>query len=465
MNPLIILVIGVAVVVGGILALRLHAFLALIAGAVAVAALTPAAFIHDYAIHSGSTAAAALAASRQTLGQRIADGFGKAAQDVGILIAMAAVLGQTLMESGAAERIVLSLRRAVGEARASLAFLISGFVLAALVLSDTTFYLLIPLAQVMRVRSGKDYTLYVLSIVAGAVMTHSLVPPAAGPVFVAGELHVNILTMIIGGTIVGAIAASSGYLYALWANRHWDIPLRGAVGVSLAELEKVATRDEAALPPLWASLMPIALPVLFITAGALVGPGGSGWKSLTFTLGDKNIALMIGAATGLALVWSRQHMISKAALVKALSSAGMMVLIIAAGGAFGYVVRQTDIATAVKDSLPASKLALLPLAFVVTTAMRTAQGSAIVAMVTATGIVAPIAAGGGLGFHPVYLALAIGCGSKPFLWMNDAGFWIIGQMSGMTEGETLKTVSVMMVIMAVVGLLATMAGAWLLPLN
>ena len=110
-----------------------------------------------------TTQAEALAESRLTIGQRIAEGFGKTAQDIGILIAMAAVLGQTLMESGAAERIVVGLRRAVGDARASLAFLISGFVLAAVVLSDTTFYLLIPLAQVMRVRSGKDYTLYAVS--------------------------------------------------------------------------------------------------------------------------------------------------------------------------------------------------------------------------------------------------------------------------------------------------------------
>ena len=86
-------------------------------------------------------------------------------------------------------------------------------------------------------------------------------------------------------------------------------------------------------------------------------------------------------------------------------------------------------------------------------------------MVTSISIVGPAAAGGALGFHPVYLALAIGCGSKPIPWMNDAGFWIIGQMSGMTERETLKTVSVMMTIMGVVGLGATMLGAWIFPMN
>jgi GntP family gluconate:H+ symporter len=88
-----------------------------------------------------------------------------------------------------------------------------------------------------------------------------------------------------------------------------------------------------------------------------------------------------------------------------------------------------------------------------------------VAMITTVGIVAPLAAAGELGYHPLYLALAIGCGSKPIPWMNDSGFWMIGRMSGFTEGQTFKTASVMMSLMGVVGLLATMLGAWLLPLN
>jgi GntP family gluconate:H+ symporter len=85
-------------------------------------------------------------------------------------------------------------------------------------------------------------------------------------------------------------------------------------------------------------------------------------------------------------------------------------------------------------------------------------------MITAAGIIAPIAAGMSLPFHPVYLAVAVGCGSKPFMWMNDSGFWIIGKMSGFTEAETLKTASLMMVVEASVGLVATMLGAWLVPM-
>jgi len=150
----------------------------------------------------------------------------------------------------------------------------------------------------------------------------------------------------------------------------------------------------------------------------------------------------------------------------ALASGGVIVLIISAGGAFGYVLGLTNIAQTITELVPDSGSALLwlPIAFLITMTIRTAQGSATVGMITAVGIVAPVAAQIELGFHPVYLALAIGTGSKPILWMNDAGFWLVSTMSGFTESETLKTITIMGVIMGVVGLLVTTIAAWLFPL-
>jgi GntP family gluconate:H+ symporter len=100
----------------------------------------------------------------------------------------------------------------------------------------------------------------------------------------------------------------------------------------------------------------------------------------------------------------------------------------------------------------------------VTALVRTAQGSATVAMITAVGILANLADAAQLGFHPLYVALAIGCGSKPIAWMNDSGFWVICKMSGMTESETLRTLTPMTSLMGIAGLLVTMVGAWLFPL-
>ena len=108
-----------------------------------------------------------------------------------------------------------------------------------------------------------------------------------------------------------------------------------------------------------------------------------------------------------------------------------------------------------------SGLLLLPLAFFVTAIVRTAQGSATVSMITSVGIFASMAEG--LSFHPVYLAMAIGCGSKPFPWMNDSGFWVINRMSGMTIRESIRNVSFMMTVMAFVGLITVILLAWIFP--
>ena len=134
------------------------------------------------------------------------------------------------------------------------------------------------------------------------------------------------------------------------------------------------------------------------------------------------------------------------------------------GGAFGAVLRQTNVAGLIQDLPRTSPAMICTLAFLITAAIRTAQGSATVAMITAVGILSGLARGGDLGFHPVYLALAIGCGSKPIAWMNDSGFWVITRMSGMTETEGLKFVTPMTTLMGIVGLGAVIVGVTLFPM-
>lgn len=98
---------------------------------------------------------------------------------------------------------------------------------------DTVFYLLIPLGKALRVKTGKDYPLYILTIVAGATMAYSLVPPTPGPLTVAGFFgdEVSIGSMMIGGLLVGLVTVTVGVLYAHWANRRWEIPLREMSGL------------------------------------------------------------------------------------------------------------------------------------------------------------------------------------------------------------------------------------------
>ena len=545
-----ILTAGIVVVVGGILLLRLHAFLALILAAFLVAALTPAGSIENDAIRNkaikvlsaedvetgqlalprdrvpeaigvllllrpnretrcydevarwrvdanaltdgdqavfpfGTTRPSprcddvlitlqarvtAAELSEQTVAKRVTDGFGSTCAKIGILIAMASIIGKCLLDSGAADRIVRSLLKWLGERRAGLAFLTSGFALGIPVFFDTVFYLMIPLGKAMRVRTGHNYLLYVLTIVAGATMAHSLVPPTPGPLFVAEELGVDVGEMMLGGCIVGLFTVTAGYWYARVANSLSQLPLRESPDFSIADLEQVAKQEECDLPPTWLSLLPIVLPVLLIGGSAVlkrVTPStDSELLHIAATLGDKNVALIVSAAIAMAmLVWRKRTSLKELSesTQAALASGAVIVLITAAGGAFGRALQQTGVSDLIRNLPDASPALIVILAFLITAAIRTAQGSGTVAMITAVGVLSGLATD--LPFHPVYLALAIGCGSKPLAWMNDSGFWVTTKMSGMTEAEGLKYVTPMTALMAIAGLAVTLFGVLVFPLT
>lgn len=478
MNPILILFIGIAIVLTGIIVLRLHAFLTLIIAALVVGILTSSDALYQFALHQGMGESEALSLANQTIGKRLSTAFGNTCAKVGILIAMASVIGTCLLKSGAADRIIRSSLRVFGEKRAPLAFLTSGFTLAIPVFFDTVFYLMIPLAKSLGIRFPQKYGLLIMAIIAGGVMAHSLVPPTPGPLFVAQELGVDLGMMILGGLVVGVVTVLAGYLYAIWINRSWKIPLRDTADASIEELEAYSQKPTEALPGFFWSITPILLPLLLIAGNTIlkvtVGqyPEASRTMldntllSIMATLGDSNIALIISALFALALMRTKIKDNQQYArfLQESLQSAGIIILITAAGGALGGMLQQTGIGLKIESLAQQYQLAVLPLAFLVTALVRTAQGSATVAMITAVGIVGGMSSPETLGFHPVYLALAIGCGSKPFPWMNDSGFWIITKMSGMTEREAIRHFSLLLTIMGVVGLFTTMLLANFFPM-
>jgi GntP family gluconate:H+ symporter len=578
LSPLLILAVALAIVITGVLALRLHAFLTLIVAALAVAALTPPASIERYELtregarvdHVAAarvsvtarrgqfapgttyevfrlergavrprrvgtaqideaaasataapavgqrtlvvtavdglapqpgdwitTAAVSRAATRiagETIGVRVSAGFGRTALDIGILIAMASILGGCLMAARGAERIVVSMRRAVGASRTPLAFLGSGFLLGIPMFAEAVFYLLLPLAKAMWLETRRHYVLFVLAIVAGATMTHSLVPPTPGPLFVADAMGIPIAMMMQQGAIVAACAAMGGYAYALWADARWGHEIVPAVSSDgdgplppSPELRRASGEPAlpTGLPPLVWSVLPILLPVLLISADSALATSTYGLPAWVVravrVLGDKNLALTLSAGAALALLWwyapvgpakgdgrlGEPSLPTRGDLVRrtvrdGVVEAGEIILVIAAGGALGAVLRQAGMAELAAATVPAQKLLLLPIAWGITALVRIAQGSATVAMITAVGIVGPIALAGALPYHPVYVAVAIGAGSKIGMWMNDSGFWVIARMSGMTEAQTLRTASAMVFVEGCVGLIATLvlAAVW-----
>lgn len=455
-HPLLILAIGVALVVGAIVVVRLNAFLALIGAAMVVSVLAPGPLDQKVT--------------------RVAEAFGTTAGSIAIAIGMAAIIGQCMLESGAADRVVRAFLGLLGEARGGAALAGSGFVLAIPVFFDTVFYLLIPLARAMYRRTGRHYLRYVMAVVAGAVITHTLVPPTPGPLVVADTLGVDLGTMIVMGVAVGTPATIVGLAFSRWLDRRMPVPMRPMTGVS----EEAVPMPDAMLPGLVPSLLPIVLPVALISthtivsrlaAGAADGSPLLAARQWTALIGNPNLALMVSAGLALA-VYVRRRQADRAQTARmiegALMSAGIIILITAGGGAFGAMLRAAQIGPAIHDLFAGrplgADLTLLVLAFFISSLLKFAQGSSTVAMITAAGMIAAMIDPATLSFNVVYLALAIGAGSLVGSWMNDSGFWIYCKMGVITEREALRSWTVLLVVLGVTAMAVTMVLAALLPM-
>ena len=164
MSPIFILLIGMSVVLAAILVLRLHPILALLMGALIVGFLTSSSQLQQYAISKSFSPAQVKALLDQSLGERITKGFGNTCEKVGLIILLASFIGKCLLDSGAAERIVRSLVKVFGEAKAPASFMVSSFVLAIPTFFEAVFYLMMPLARTMGIRKPKTFGLLLLSL-------------------------------------------------------------------------------------------------------------------------------------------------------------------------------------------------------------------------------------------------------------------------------------------------------------
>jgi GntP family gluconate:H+ symporter len=467
--PFAVLAICLAAIVLLVSVVRLHAFFALICAALLAGVLSqklpgeygtlPATPLKE---HSHWVQAAELTT----------EGFGNIAAKIGIVIALASVIGTCLVESGAADKVVRRFLAAFGERRAGAALVASSYVLSIPIFFETFFMLLLPMARALRVRTGKDYMLFVLAICCGGTVTHSLVAPHPGPLAMAEALHLDLGHTILIGVLAGIIPASVGWVVARWAARRLDAPMRETGGVSLADLEEMVARSEDQLPSLAWSLTPVLLPILLIGGASFAGVLGgreafpAAFAALEF-IGNRNIALVIGAALAVILLM-RQRDWSMARVTEVIgppfATAGVIILIASAGGAFGYMLKNAGVGEAIKALAAGRAVNLVLLAWSVSAVIRIAQGSATVAMITTSSMIYPmISEPGAIPYHPIYIYLAIGFGSKMLSWMNDSGFWTVSKLSGFTEKETLQSWTLVVSAISTTGLVLCLLCSKVLP--
>lgn len=452
MTAPIVLLVSMAVVILLIVRVRVHAFLALLAGGLLVGFLSPA-------------------IPTDTVATSLAGHLGRVAGNIAIVIAMASIIGECLLESGAAERVSRQFLRLAGQQRGHLALWGSGYVLAVPVFFDTVFYLLVPLARAMAARTGSMYALLVTAVSVGAASTHVFVPPTPGPLAVGSALNVDLGLLIVMGLVVALPSSAVALAYAMFMEKRHPSELKIPIGTDADDVVKMTARPDSELPSFALSMTPIALPVVLIasrTAVDALAPASS-LVPLAHTLGDPNVALLLSAIVALWMVASRAGLTLEGVrdrTEKGLLSAGPIILITAAGGAYGGMLNQAQIGASLQAFSASWGLPVLWLAFLLSAILKIAQGSSTVAMITSASVLQPLyATGGAMLPHPVYAVLAIGGGSLVVSWMNDSGFWVVGRMGGFTERETLRIWTVPAAIVGTVGfLLALMLNA-VLPLK
>lgn len=431
---------------------KVHAFLALVVVAIAVGVVSPA------VPFSAAVAEAAGA-------------LGDVAGRIAIAIVSAAIIGQCLTESGGADKIVRRLNANLGGRVQSFPLVVSGYVLAIPVFFDTVFYLLIPLARAMSLRRGdRNFVLNALAISAGGSATHVFVPPTPGPLIMSATLGADLGVVMLVGLLVATPASLAGWAYAVWIDRRLGLPIRQNPGVDLTAIRAQARRPESELPSLWLALLPIVLPVVLI-AGRTISQTfleESTATRILVLLGDPNLSLLLAAGAALILLgWQKRAGLSQMtkSVESAVLAAGVIILITAAGGAFGRMLVIAGIDQTLKDWGDAFGLPILVLAFLLASLFKIAQGSGTVAMITVSAIVAPLLLATPPPFHAAYVVAAIGAGTLVGTWMNDSGFWVFRTMTGFDELETLQTKSAMMAIMGAVGFLVVLVASSMMPLQ
>lgn len=444
--PLLIAGLGILFVIFSIAWGRMHAFFALVLAAMLVGTLGAAAGLLDGYAGSVEMAMAEL---------------GSTAGKIAFVIVAAAVIGDCMTESGAATRIVDALLRLFGEPRAPVALLAAGFFLSIPVFFDTVFILLLPLAREFARRGGGNFTHFLMAMCAGGVITHSTVPPTPGPLLLAEMLKLDLAVAMIGGGLVGIVTGVVGLALARMIGRRVPVSPDAAGHVAPAAVQE--------LPSLALSLLPIAVPLVLIALDAVADHLGlaGGAAVLVDFLGNKNVALLIALLFALALVLRNQKRRWRDLgnfMGTALETAGPIVLITSAGGAFGAMIKLIGVGDAVKAMTESTSIDAILLAWLLAVVIRVAQGSATVAIITAGGLMMSLGPEALGGTHIFYVYLAIGYGSFCCSWMNDSGFWLVSRFGGFTEREALRSWTLLTTGISVAGFATTWVLAQVWPM-
>ena len=387
----------------------------------------------------------------------ILDGMGSTLGFVATVVGIGAIFGQMLESSGGAESLAHYLIVRFGKDKAPYALVITGFLVAIPIFLDVAFIILVPVVYALARDANKSLLYYAIPLLAGLAVTHAFVPPTPGPVATAEIIGADLGWVVLFGIIIGIpVAVIAGPMFGKYVSRkiHLEVPYTFDTSSDNKILKD--------LPPFWQVAGIIAAPMILIIANTVSGAWANAhglsehfWIRFLAFIGHPFIALLIATFLAIYIMGIRRGFTGDSILqlsTKALTPAGLIILVTGAGGVFKQLLVDSGIGVQLAESMSHSALPPIVLAYILALVIRVSQGSATVAMITSSGIMAPVLSSFVLSDpNKALIVIAIASGATTASHVNDSGFWLIGKYLGMTEKQTLQSWTMMETIISVTG--------------
>ena len=378
---------------------------------------------------------------------KIRSGFGGTLGYIGIVIIAGTIIGTILEKTGAALAMTQAILKIVGKERSPMAMSIAGYVVSIPVFCDSGYVILTPLNKALAKETGKSMSVMAVALATGLYATHTLVPPTPGPIAAAGTLGADLGAVIGLGLIVSIPAMLAGYFWAVKYARKFQIES------DIEESYDDLISKYGALPKAFHSSLPLLVPIILILLKSIAAYptnpfGTGGFAAFLSFIGDPVTALILGVFIGLTLV--KKEQMGEALsdwMSEGVKNAALILAITGAGGSFGTILKASPMADFINTTMAGLNMGIF-LPFLISAALKTAQGSSTVAIITTASIMAPLLTV--LGLNPALTVLAIGAGAMVVSHANDSYFWVVSQFSNMDVPTSYKAYTTATLIEGVV---------------
>ncbi|MNS54914.1 High-affinity gluconate transporter [compost metagenome] len=380
-------------------------------------------------------------------------GIGSTLGSLILIIALGVILGNLLSDSGAAQRISTVMTQFFGIKHIKWAMVLTGFAVGISMFYNAGFVILIPMVFAVA-KSTKQPIIYLGIAMASALsITHGFLPPHPGPTAIAVIFKADIGKTLLYGLIIAIPALlTAGIVFPEFIKKIIANPPKG--------LFESKTFREEEMPSFGISFLTALVPVILMgmaTISELAMTEESSVRHILGFIGNPTTSMLIAVLFAIFVLGINRGRKMTDIMDKsgsALSSATMIIMIIAAGGAFKQVLIDSGIGNDLAAFFEKSTLSPLILGWLIATIIRIALGSATVAGLTAAGIVQPLVVSSGIS--PELMVLTIGAGSLMCSHVNDTGFWMFKEYFGISVSDTFKTWTVMETIIGIMGLMGVL---------